>query len=381
MAYINSNEVEIFANVTFADKQITKQMLAEDVQKQIYEPDIVTSCGADFAEVGFWADDNPNNEDRLYRFVSIAGNTGKEIKIADANSQIVGTSNIKDNVGFLSGYTEGDENDSTKVIVSIIGVVPVKTNDNTIVAGDRVMSDDNGFAVKSMNNLGYRVLNVNNGLLTIVVSPNTDMIQRINTDMLENVEKFSKKIADKQDKLTAGENITIENNVISANVVTDYDDLTNQPIKNLALSMTEHTMLTDIADGCYIVTEQGYIKTTNGYLRALAVGTELIVVTYNGIKAATYQSGRALAFFNNDMTADDKQLTVLNTSHMDSQITEGATDDTIPTSKAVKNYADNLVANKIDKSAVGNGLKFADGMLQLDIPVASASTTYGGDAQ
>lgn len=36
------------------------------------------------------------------------------------------------------------------------------------------------------------------------------------------------------------------------------------------------------------------------------------------------------------------------------------------------------VPNKIDKSAVGNGLKFADGMLQLDIPVASASTTYGG---
>lgn len=39
------------------------------------------------------------------------------------------------------------------------------------------------------------------------------------------------------------------------------------------------------------------------------------------------------------------------------------------------------VPNKIDKSAVGNGLKFADGVLQLDIPVATVSTTYGGDAQ
>ena len=39
------------------------------------------------------------------------------------------------------------------------------------------------------------------------------------------------------------------------------------------------------------------------------------------------------------------------------------------------------VSNKIDQSQIGNGLKFADGMLQLDIPVASASTTYGGDAQ
>lgn len=38
------------------------------------------------------------------------------------------------------------------------------------------------------------------------------------------------------------------------------------------------------------------------------------------------------------------------------------------------------VPDKIDNSAVGNGLKFADGILQLDIPVATASTTYGGDA-
>ena len=37
-----------------------------------------------------------------------------------------------------------------------------------------------------------------------------------------------------------------------------------------------------------------------------------------------------------------------------------------------------LLANKIDKSQVGNGLKFVDGILQLDIPVATASTTYGG---
>lgn len=36
------------------------------------------------------------------------------------------------------------------------------------------------------------------------------------------------------------------------------------------------------------------------------------------------------------------------------------------------------VPNKIDKTAVGNGLKFADGKLQLDIPVATSDTGYGG---
>lgn len=40
----------------------------------------------------------------------------------------------------------------------------------------------------------------------------------------------------------------------------------------------------------------------------------------------------------------------------------------------------NAVPNKIDKSEVGNGLKFADGKLQLDISTATANTTYGGDA-
>ena len=40
-----------------------------------------------------------------------------------------------------------------------------------------------------------------------------------------------------------------------------------------------------------------------------------------------------------------------------------------------------LLANKIDNSQVGNGLKFENGQLQLDIPVATASTTYGGDTQ
>lgn len=42
---------------------------------------------------------------------------------------------------------------------------------------------------------------------------------------------------------------------------------------------------------------------------------------------------------------------------------------------------DELLADKIDQSQVGNGLKFADGILQLDIPVATVSTTYGGGVQ
>lgn len=345
MSFLNTNDVDVNVNIdeVLQDGTVTKEKLAEDVQNKIYEPNVVTSKGADLAEVGFWVDNNPENEDRLYRFISIAGETGREIKIADSNDQIAGTSNIIDNVGFLGGYTDGDENDNTKVIVSIVGVVPVKTNDNTIKANDRVMSDNNGYAVKSTNNCGYRVLEViEEGLLNIVVSPNTDMVQRIKTDM-----------DGKQPNLTAGAGISInEDNVISANVVTDYNDLTNQPIKNLALSMTKYTMLTDIADGCYIVAEEGLIKTTSGRLLNFSVGTELMIATYNGVKSGTYQTGKAVASFNDNMTASEKSFTWLNTSHKDLQITENATDVTIPTSKAVKDYVDELFNSIINGNEV-----------------------------
>lgn len=145
----------------------------------------VTSAGSDYGEVGTWSDLNPDSEDRLYRFVTISG-SARNIAIANSTDQIVGTSNIKENVGFIGNYTPGAESDRSKVIVSILGVSYVKTSDSTIAANDRVMSDDQGYAVKSNNNLGYRVLSVpEEGLLEIVVSPNTDMVQRIKTDMIQ----------------------------------------------------------------------------------------------------------------------------------------------------------------------------------------------------
>lgn len=144
-----------------------------------------------YGEVCTWQDGNPSSEDRLYRFVTIVGDN-HEIGIANSTSQIVGTSNLIDNVGFLGNYTEGIESDTLKAIVSILGCSYVKTNDSTIVVNDRVMSDDNGYAIKSTNALGYRVLKVVEvGLLEIAVSPNTDLIQRVKAHDDEQDEKFN----------------------------------------------------------------------------------------------------------------------------------------------------------------------------------------------
>ena len=41
--------------------------------------------------------------------------------------------------------------------------------------------------------------------------------------------------------------------------------------------------------------------------------------------------------------------------------------------------AKTMFDERIKKSEVGDGLKYENGKLSLDIPVATASTTYGGD--
>lgn len=150
-----------------------------------------------------------------------------------------------------------------------------------------------------------------------------------------------------QKKLTAGDNITIdESNVISANAVTDYNDLTNQPIKNLALSGSQPTMLANIADGCYIISKPGIIQTTGGFqVRFIAIGTELIIGTspIDDVKYITYQMAGGIGTFHDNMTLGEQAISWLNTNHKALRINDSASDNTIPTSNAVKTYVDNLV--------------------------------------
>lgn len=139
----------------------------------------VVASDRNYAEVYLWADGNPSQDDRLGRFVTLGADG---ISIASSDSATIGVSVQKADVGFIGGYANGDENDSSKAIVSIIGVAHVKTNDNSIAANDFVMSDANGYAVKS--SYGYRVIKVvSSGLLEISVSPNTDAIQRTKADL------------------------------------------------------------------------------------------------------------------------------------------------------------------------------------------------------
>lgn len=150
----------------------------------------------------------------------------------------------------------------------------------------------------------------------------------------------SQDIYAKQDKLTAGDNITIVNNTISASCV----------IKPLALSTDTNspTLLTDIGAGAYITTNTGYVATSGGFKKAVGKGAELIVVLTkkDGVSqlCVTVQTGSSILYFWDKMTASDTNAVFINSTH------------------------------------IGNGLKFAGGKLSLDIPTATANTTYGGGA-
>ena len=142
--------------------------------------------------------------------------------------------------------------------------------------------------------------------------------------------------------IVAGDNINLEesgeNIKISASCV----------MKPLSLSTNANspTLLTDTGAGAYITTNTGYIATSGGFKKLIGKGSELIIVNM-GSPAQLYcnvQTGLSIIAFWNTMTATEKNAVFINSTH------------------------------------IGNGLKFADGKLQLDIPTATANTTYGGGA-
>ena len=97
-------------------------------------------------------------------------------------------------------------------------------------------------------------------------------------------------------------------------------------------------MLNDINDGVYIVTKRGYIETAGGKLLNIGVGSELVVITYSGLKTMTSQTGKNISYVDDNMTTTDSHCSWLNTNNKSNIINAHSTDDTLPTSKAVYDF-------------------------------------------
>lgn len=173
--------------------------------------------------------------------------------------------------------------------------------------------------------------------------------------------------------IVAGDNINLEesgeNIKISASCV----------IQPLALSTNANapTLLTDIGAGVYITTNTGYIATSGGFKKVVGKGAELIVVltNKNGVSqlCVTVQTGSSVLLFWDEMTASDTNEIFLSTISVKKDL-DALTDRNVMSGLLSKI----MFEERIKKSEIGDGLKFAEGKLSLDIPTATANTTYGG---
>jgi hypothetical protein len=153
----------------------------------------VISPNADYAEVGEWADGNPDRENRLGYFVAVAEVGDNTIKIRKATST--------DDVRGVSVYNPAFSGNASKDkygedgnllprynYIGIMGIVEVIDNGRCSVDG-RCMPADDGTAIPSTNNMGYAVLErVDARHVLIAVEPGADMIQRVKSD-IEDIEK------------------------------------------------------------------------------------------------------------------------------------------------------------------------------------------------
>lgn len=173
--------------------------------------------------------------------------------------------------------------------------------------------------------------------------------------------------------ILAGDNISLdesgENIKISASCV----------IQPLALSTNANTptLLSDIGAGAFITTNTGYIGTSNGFKKVVGKGAELIVVLTNksGVSqlCVTVQTGSSVLFFWDEMTASDTNEIFLSTISVKKDL-DALTDRNVMSGLLSKI----MFEERIKKSEIGDGLKYENGKLQLDIPTATANTTYGG---
>lgn len=175
--------------------------------------------------------------------------------------------------------------------------------------------------------------------------------------------------------IVAGDNINLEESGENIKISTSC------VMKPLALSTNANapTLLTDTGAGAYITTNTGYIATSGGFKKVVGKGAELIVVltNKNGVSqlCVTVQTGSSVLFFWDEMTASDTNEIFLSTLSVKKDL-NALTDRNVMSGLLSKI----MLEERIKKSEIGDGLKFADGKLSLDIPTATANTTYGGDA-
>lgn len=145
-------------------------------------PETLYALGADYAEYFEWEDGNPDNEDRTSLFVSIVYGTRK-IKKAMEGEDILGITSIDASVIGNARYKD----EKTYSAVGMTGVMKVKDN-GTCQVGDYIVPGDNGLAIPSENDVGYKVTaRYSEDLIEVLMAHDAEMISRIKKE-IDNIE-------------------------------------------------------------------------------------------------------------------------------------------------------------------------------------------------
>lgn len=187
LGVINAPDKSLTVDGASADAKATGDALAKKADKATNGT--VISENADYAEVGWWLDGNPDNEDRTGYFVCIADDVhGTGMRKAKSVDDVRGV--VVTEPAFAGGATAEKFDENGQLLpkydyVGIMGLVPV-IDDGSCVVNERCMPNDEGIATASNNNLGYHVIErIDRRSILIAIEPNGDMVQRIKTEVEE----------------------------------------------------------------------------------------------------------------------------------------------------------------------------------------------------
>lgn len=146
----------------------------------------ITSTDLSYAKVGKWADNNPDNEDRIGYFVSLSD--GDNIVKADRNSKVLGVT--VESPGFSNNFTKDKYDENCNLLqqydyVNFLGYSIVIDN-NTCTVNGRCIPGDDGTAIPSNSDSGYRVIErIDDNRILILVEPQEDEIHRVKEVVLD----------------------------------------------------------------------------------------------------------------------------------------------------------------------------------------------------
>lgn len=159
----------------------------DEFNRNLISNSTVLSSNADFAEVCEWGDGNPDKEDRLCYFVSVdKSESGITMVKATSTSDIRGVTLENPAFAANASMDKFDEDHRLKYMYNYVAFTGFATvyDYGRCTINERCMSDDNGTAVPSNNNMGYQVIDrIDKNKILILVEPSADMLNRIKNDV------------------------------------------------------------------------------------------------------------------------------------------------------------------------------------------------------